>query len=170
MYGWHNTPLLSYSMPIPTTAFKASLYARCLCETQYCVIEFLLSTSLVFLVFHIWTILYKSFNKSVKSTACWTQTCSRPKRLRPQERKLWTGLFSNFVLAEFLWYIGMSGSYSNLLIIFKIKVLVSETISSIEQWKQILLMHVSRNISPVLAIFLWLLLHETGHKNQQCKQ
>lgn len=105
-----------------------------------------------FLVFHIWTILYKSLNKSVRSTACWTQTCSCPKRVRPQEGKTWTELFGNFVLAKLLWYIGMSGNYSNLLLILKIKVLIfSGTISSIEQWKLILLMHFSRNVSSILA-------------------
>lgn len=45
----------------------------------------------------------------------------------------------------------MSGSYSNLLIIFMIKVLISGTISSIEQSKPILLVHFSRNVSSVLA-------------------
>lgn len=124
----------------------------CLCDAHILLWNFSLNFAHLLSLYFMYGLYYfRSLSKSAESTACWTQICSNPKTFRPQEGKTWTGLFSNFILTTFLQHIGMWWAYSSLLVTLRIKVFIISGTISIEQQKLILLKHVTRNLSSILA-------------------
>lgn len=139
-------------MSIPATAFKVSLYALSSLWSSYCVIKFLsqLSTSLLSLYFIYGLYYIKASIRVLKVQYAGHKHAHAPKELGLKNKKHELGSLVTLFLQNF--YAILKCRKVNLLVIFKIKALtISGTTSSIEQWKLILLMHFSRNVSSILA-------------------